>query len=104
MLVGAGLSDSTAMVTDGRFSGATRGPCIGHVCPEAALGGAIAVVKDGDSIKINIPERRIDLLVSDTEISSRLKNWRSPDSKYSRGFLGVYASRVAPASRGAVLE
>jgi len=104
MLVGAGLAETTAMITDGRFSGATRGPCIGHVCPEAALGGPIAVAQNGDRIRVDIPERRIDLLVPEEEISARLKEWSAPQPRIKRGFLGLYATRVAPASRGAILE
>jgi len=103
MLVGAGLAESTAIVTDGRFSGATRGPCIGHICPEAALGGPIAAVKNGDTIKIDIPARRIDLLVAEKEIERRLKKRRRPEASH-KGFLGIYSKKAAPASRGAMIE
>jgi dihydroxy-acid dehydratase len=104
MLVGAGLADSTAMVTDGRFSGATRGPCIGHICPEAALGGPIAIVRNGDRIRIDIPGRRIDLLLPVEEIQARLKRWSPPAPRFQRGFLKIYASRVSPAYKGAIIE
>ncbi|MDD1765094.1 MAG: dihydroxy-acid dehydratase, partial [Methanomassiliicoccales archaeon] len=79
LIVGMGLMDSVALITDGRFSGATRGPCIGHVCPEAFDGGPIAVVKNGDKIRVDIPGRELELLISDRELQSRLKRFKPPD-------------------------
>lgn len=103
LLVGMGLGDSVAMVTDGRYSGATRGPCIGHVAPEAALGGPLALVQDGDLIEINIPERRLDLLVTEEELSARRVRWSPPLARFRKGFLAHYARHVSSASTGAVL-
>ena len=103
ILVGMGLADSVAMVTDGRFSGATRGPCVGHVCPEAAAGGPLAVLRDGDVIEINVPSRTLDVQLSDDDLRARLCEWTPPVKEVPRGFLRLYAERVGPASRGAVL-
>lgn len=104
ILVGMGLGDSVAMVTDGRFSGATRGPCVGHVCPEAALGGPLAAVHDGDLIEIDIPNRTLDVHLSEAELAMRLEGWTLPTKEVPPGFLRLYADRVGPASRGAVLS
>jgi dihydroxy-acid dehydratase len=104
MLVGMGLSDSVAMVTDGRYSGATRGPCIGHVSPEAYVGGPIAAVRDGDLIEIDIPQRRLTLLVPEEEIAQRLAGWRPRPPAVTTGFLALYSRWVGQANRGAVLE
>lgn len=102
LLVGMGLGESVAMVTDGRYSGATRGPCIGHVCPEAAAGGPLAAVQDGDLIRIDIPNGRLDLLVSDAEIQRRLAAWQPPAPKEQhRGFLSLYTKMVRGADEGA---
>jgi dihydroxy-acid dehydratase len=103
ILVGMGLGDSVAMLTDGRFSGATRGPCVGYACPEAALGGPLAIVQDGDLIEIDIPGRRLELLVSGETIQRRLADWTAPEPAVTSGFLGMYARSVGPANRGAVL-
>ncbi len=103
LLQGMGLGETVAMVTDGRYSGATRGPCIGHVCPEAAVGGPIAIVRDGDLISIDIPARRLDLLLPEAEISRRLAAWRPP-AQNLRGFLSLYADRVSGADEGAILR
>jgi len=103
ILVGMGLSDSVAMVTDGRFSGATRGPCVGHVCPEAALGGPLAALRDGDVIEIDVRGRSIDVRLSDVELEARLAAWTPPAKDIPPGFLRLYADCVGPASRGAVL-
>jgi dihydroxy-acid dehydratase len=103
LLQGMGLGDSVAMVTDGRYSGATRGPCIGHVAPEAAVGGPIACVRDGDLISIDVPNRRLDLLVPEDEITRRMASWHPP-RQTSQGFLGLYADRVSGADEGAVLR
>ena len=104
VLVGMGLAESVAIVTDGRFSGATRGPCIGHVAPEAYQGGPIALVKDGDVIEIDIPQRRLDLLVEADALAKRQRRWRRRESPFAKGFLALYAQRVGPADRGAVLR
>jgi dihydroxy-acid dehydratase len=104
ILVGMGLGDSVAMVTDGRYSGATRGPCIGHVCPEAADGGPIAAVRDGDTITIDIPARRLDVKLSDEAIADRLASRKPVALKTRGGFLDLYRSRVGPSSEGAVLR
>jgi len=103
VLVGMGLGDAVATITDGRFSGATRGPCIGHVSPEAFVGGPIAVVRDGDMIEIDIPARRLDLRVPDEEIARRLAGWRPRSPAATTGFLGFYSRHVGPAERGVVL-
>jgi dihydroxy-acid dehydratase len=103
ILVGMGLADSVAMVTDGRFSGATRGPCVGCVCPEAALGGPLAVVQEGDLIEIDIPGRRLELLVPAEIIQRRLLAWKPRELAVTAGFLGMYARLVGPANCGAVM-
>jgi dihydroxy-acid dehydratase len=102
MLVGMGLGDSVAMVTDGRYSGATRGPCIGHVCPEAAAGGPIAAVRDGDLIEIDISARRLNLRLTDAEIERRVAAYKPPASDLPAGFLDTYRRLVSGADRGAV--
>lgn len=104
MLVGMGLGDSVAMITDGRYSGATRGPCIGHVCPEAYAGGPIAAVRERDLIEIDIPNRRLDLCVPPEEIGRRLAEWRPRKPAVTSGFLGLYSRIVGPANAGAVLR
>ncbi len=101
-LVGAGLGDSVALLTDGRFSGATHGLMAGHVAPEAANGGPIAVVRDGDTISFDIKGRRLDVEISDAEIRSRLSQWKSPPPRYTRGVMAKYARLVSSASEGAV--
>jgi dihydroxy-acid dehydratase len=103
-IAGAGLSESVALITDGRFSGGTRGPCIGHVSPEAAVGGPIALVKPGDMISIDIPGRKLDLLVDEKEIVRRRKEWKPPESKIKTGILARYRSQVTSASKGSVLR
>jgi dihydroxy-acid dehydratase len=103
MLTGMGLNDSVAMVTDGRFSGATRGPCIGHVAPEAFVGGPIAVVRDGDPIEIDIPARRLNLLISAEEIELRLLTWKPHPPTIHGGFMELYCQTVSQADQGAVL-
>jgi dihydroxy-acid dehydratase len=103
-IAGMGLSDSVALITDGRFSGGTRGPCIGHISPEAMEGGVIAVLKDGDKIRIDIPERRIDVLLSDKEIKERLKSWKPPKPKINKGYLARYAKLVSSAGSGAIMK
>lgn len=103
-LVGEGLGDSVALITDGRFSGATHGLMIGHIAPEAARRGPIAALRYGDTIVIDIPNRRLDVRLSDDEIESRLSDWKEPPPKYTGGVFTKYASLVTSASRGAVTE
>jgi dihydroxy-acid dehydratase len=101
-LVGAGLGDSVALLTDGRFSGATHGLMAGHVAPEAADGGAIAVVRDGDTIVFDIKSRRLDVELSEEELNSRLSQWRPAKPRYQSGVMAKYAKLVSSASEGAV--
>ena len=101
-LMGAGLGDSVALVTDGRFSGATRGFMVGHVAPEAFRGGPLAAVRDGDSIVIDVAKRRLDVEISDAELAERLKTWQAPVPRYATGVLAKYAKLVSSASMGAV--
>lgn len=103
-IAGMGLSDSVALITDGRFSGGTRGPCIGHISPEAMEGGVIAVLRDGDKIKIDIPNRRIDVMLSEEVINERLKKWRPPKPKINKGYLARYARLVSSAGSGAIMK
>jgi dihydroxy-acid dehydratase len=103
-IAGMGLSDSVALITDGRFSGGTRGPCIGHVSPEAAEGGPIAAVQDGDTIHIDIPGRKLHVNLSDEEISRRLAKWKEPKPRFTTGWLSRYQRLVTSASTGAVLK
>lgn len=102
MIVGKGLGDKVALITDGRFSGGTRGLCVGHICPEAAMGGLIGLIKDGDLIKINIPERKIELCVDEAEISARKAEFKAPEPKENKGYLAKYAKIVQSASLGAI--
>jgi dihydroxy-acid dehydratase len=101
-IVGAGLGESVALITDGRFSGATRGFCIGHIAPEAARGGPIAAVRDGDVIAIDAGGRKLDLEVADNVLRERLAAWRPPQPRYERGVMAKYARIVSSASTGAV--
>jgi dihydroxy-acid dehydratase len=103
-LAGMGLTESVALVTDGRFSGGTRGPCIGHVSPEAMEGGVVGLVENGDRIAIDIPERRLELQVDELEIARRRDGWQSPPPKIRKGYLARYARMVTSAHTGAVLQ
>ena len=103
-IVGMGLGESVALITDGRFSGATRGAAIGHVCPEAAQGGPIALVEEGDIISIDIPANRIDVQVDEAARADRKAKWVCPEPKVKTGYLARYAKLVTSAARGAVLE
>ncbi|MFB3766302.1 MAG: dihydroxy-acid dehydratase [Methanotrichaceae archaeon] len=103
-IAGAGLSESVALITDGRFSGGTRGPCIGHVSPEAAVGGPIALVKPGDMISIDIPARKLDLQVGAEELERRRNEWKPPEPKIKTGILARYRRSVTSASIGSVLR
>jgi dihydroxy-acid dehydratase len=103
-VVGAGLGDSIALLTDGRFSGATHGLMAGHVAPEAARGGPVAAVRDGDTIEFDVPGRELRVLISDSEMKSRLAQWSAPAPRYANGVLGKYTRMVSSASQGAVTE
>ena len=99
-----GYGKSVSLVTDGRFSGATYGPCIGHVSPEAMVGGPIAVVCNGDRILIDIPNRKLDIKISEEELKNRLSAWKPPKPRYKKGFMGMYAANVGSAEEGALLH
>ena len=103
-LAGMGLDKSVALITDGRFSGASRGASIGHVSPEAAQGGEIALIEEGDMIEIDIPNHSINLLISDDEMESRRKSFVQPERERRKGWLGKYMELVGPASKGAVMK
>lgn len=103
VIAGAGLSESVALITDGRFSGGTRGPCIGHVCPEAQVGGPIALIETGDMISIDIPARKLDILVDPEVLEKRRDSWKMPVSEI-KGMLGRYKRSVTSASKGGVLR
>ena len=104
ILTGMGLNESVAIITDGRFSGATRGPCIGHVTPEAFIGGPIASVQNGDQIEIDIPNRRLNLLLHEEVIKERLSSWLPREPAITTGFLGLYSQCVSQADEGAILK
>lgn len=105
ILVGMGLDNSVAMITDGRYSGATRGPCIGHVSPEAAVGGVISLVEDGDPIEIDIPKRKLELKVSEDVLKRRREKWKPKALKVSeKSFLNTYSQMVSCASTGAIFK
>ena len=101
-IVGAGLGESVALITDGRFSGATRGFMVGHVAPEAVHGGPIAAVQEGDTVTIDVDNRRLDLDVSDEELAERLAGYEPPAPTITRGVLAKYAAQVSSASEGAI--
>ncbi|MDH4100996.1 MAG: dihydroxy-acid dehydratase, partial [Nitrospirota bacterium] len=103
-ITGMGLADSVALITDGRFSGGTQGPCIGHISPEAMEGGPIAIIQDGDTIEIDIPARKLELKVSDEEIKKRFEGWKAPEPKIKGGYLERYAKHVTSASTGAIMR
>ncbi len=103
-IAGMGLGSSVALITDGRFSGASRGASIGHVSPEAAVGGPIALVQEGDTIKINIPEMKLELDVSEEELAARRADWQPKEPKVTSGYLARYASMVTSGNRGAVMQ
>ncbi len=103
-IAGMGLGSSVALITDGRFSGASRGASIGHVSPEAAVGGPIALVQEGDIISINIPEMKLDIKVSDEEMAARKAAWKPREPKVTTGYLARYAAMVTSGNRGAILE
>lgn len=101
-LIGEGLGESVALITDGRFSGATRGLMLGHVSPEAALGGPIAAIREGDTIRIDVNTRRVEIEISDAEIKHRMSHWKAPKPRFATGVFGKYCALVASASEGAI--
>jgi dihydroxy-acid dehydratase len=101
-IVGAGLGESVALLTDGRFSGATRGFMVGHVAPEASHGGPIAIVRDGDPIVIDAAARKLEIEISEIEMTQRLAAWKPPAPRYSHGVFAKYARLVSSAAAGAV--
>jgi dihydroxy-acid dehydratase len=101
-LIGEGLGDTVALITDGRFSGATRGLMVGHIAPEAARGGPLAVIRDGDEIEIDVGRRELNLLVEEDEISKRLTDWTPPPPRFARGALAKYAATVLSTEDGAI--
>lgn len=103
-LYGRGLAKTTALITDGRFSGTNNGCFVGHISPEAAEGGPIAIVKDGDKIEIDVDNRSLKLLVSDEEIAARMKEWKRPEPKFKRGYLALYSKFAASGSEGGILK
>jgi dihydroxy-acid dehydratase len=103
-IIGAGLGDSVALITDGRFSGGTYGMLVGHVAPEAFVGGNIALVNEGDSITIDAHQRLIQLNVSDDELAARRTSWQAPAPRYTKGVLAKYAKLVSTSSKGAVTD
>jgi dihydroxy-acid dehydratase len=103
-IAGMGLSEEIALITDGRFSGGTRGPCIGHISPEAAAGGPIAIIKNNDLISIDIPRRKIELKITKTELEKRMRMWKPRSPKIKTGYLSRYACFVQSAAKGAIVE
>jgi dihydroxy-acid dehydratase len=103
-VVGMGLDRDVALITDGRFSGGTKGAAIGHISPEAAGGGTIGLVKEGDIIEIDIPARSLNLQVTDEELELRRRNWKPPEPRITEGYLARYARQVSSASKGAIVK
>jgi len=103
-IAGMGLSETVALITDGRFSGGTRGPCIGHISPEAMEGGPLAALKNGDIIRIDIPGRKLNVILTDQEIQKRLQTWKKPLPKIRKGYLARYARFVSSAGEGAIMK
>ena len=103
-IAGMGLSESVALITDGRFSGATRGPCIGHVAPEAAVGGPIGLLDEGDIIEIDVPKRKLDVKLSNEELAKRAKSWTAKEPNVKTGYLARYSQLVQSAHKGSVLK
>jgi dihydroxy-acid dehydratase len=100
----AGLLDKVYLITDGRFSGYTGGPCVGYLSPEAAEGGPLAVLRDGDIIRVDIEKRRLDAELSDDELRARLEKWTPPPPRIKKGYLVRYSAAASSAARGAILE
>jgi dihydroxy-acid dehydratase len=103
-IIGAGLGDAVGLITDGRFSGGTYGMVVGHVAPEAFVGGNIALIKEGDSITIDAAKRLLQLNISEGELAQRRANWQAPNPRYTKGILGKYAKLVSSSSLGAVTD
>ena len=103
-IMGRGLGKDVALITDGRFSGGTQGAAIGHISPEAAVGGPIALVEEGDSIRIDIPNKKIELLVDDAVLAKRRTAWTPPKPRVSEGYLARYAHLVTSGATGAILK
>ena len=103
-IIGMGLGKSVALITDGRFSGGTQGACIGHVSPEAALGGPISLVEEGDEILVNISQKTLQLDVAEEELEKRRSKWQAPPAKITSGYAARYAKQVTSGSTGAVLK
>jgi dihydroxy-acid dehydratase len=103
-LYGRGLASSTALITDGRFSGSNNGCFVGHISPEAQEGGPIAIIQDGDKIEINIEKRSVDLLIPQEEIERRMKEWKAPELKFKTGYLSIYSKLATSGAEGAVLK
>ena len=101
-IVGQGLGDDVALITDGRFSGASHGPMVGHVAPEAAVGGPIALIQEGDIVTLDIPGRKLDVKLTDSELAERQNKWKPIPPNYTNGALAKYAKLVSSASQGAV--
>jgi dihydroxy-acid dehydratase len=104
LLYGRGLAMKTAVVTDGRFSGTNNGCFVGHISPEAAEGGPIAAVRDGDTITIDIPQRSLRLEIKDDKLQERLSKWQRPPRKITNGYLGLYSKLASSAAEGAILK
>ena len=100
----AGMGLRVALITDGRFSGATRGACVGHISPEAAAGGPIALIQENDSITVNIPQRTLNVNISEEELDRRRAAWIQPPPKITKGYLVRYANAVTSANTGAILK
>ena len=103
-VMGKGLGKDVALITDGRFSGGSHGFVVGHITPEAFVGGPLAIVQDGDTITIDAEKCRLDLNLSDVEIARRFQNWKQPAPRYTRGVLSKYMKSVTSASHGAVTD
>jgi dihydroxy-acid dehydratase len=103
-VIGAGLGESVALITDGRFSGGTKGACVGHISPEAVVGGPIGLLKNGDIIEIDIPKNKIGVKLSDAELAERKKSWKPPKPRVTKGYLAKYASMATSADTGAILK
>ena len=103
-VIGAGLGETVALITDGRFSGGTKGACIGHISPEAAVGGPIGLLENGDVIEIDIPNNKINVKLSNEELAERKKNWKPPKPRITKGYLAKYASMATSADTGAILK
>jgi dihydroxy-acid dehydratase len=103
-IVGSGLDKDVALLTDGRFSGGTRGACVGHISPEAAEGGPIALIEEGDLIEIDIPGKKISLKVDDKALQERANNWRQPPPRIAKGYIARYSRLVTSAGTGAIFK